>query len=52
MDHGVVAEYDTPLRLIQNEKSIFYNMCLRSGDLTAIYNIASSVHNNDIKESD
>ena len=40
MDAGRVAEYDTPLNLLNNNKSIFYIMCERSGDLNNILSIA------------
>ena len=40
MDAGRVAEYDTPLNLLNNNKSIFYSMCERSGDLNNILSIA------------
>ncbi|KAK0184808.1 hypothetical protein F5146DRAFT_1073739 [Armillaria mellea] len=31
LDKGRIAEFDTPLRLIQKEDGIFRNMCLKSG---------------------
>ena len=31
MDQGKVAEFDTPLNLIQKEKGTFREMCLKSG---------------------
>lgn len=31
LDKGTVAEFDTPLNLIQKEDGIFRNMCLKSG---------------------
>jgi ABC-type multidrug transport system fused ATPase/permease subunit len=31
LDKGSIAEFDTPLNLIQKEDGIFRNMCLKSG---------------------
>ncbi|KIJ07405.1 hypothetical protein PAXINDRAFT_90437, partial [Paxillus involutus ATCC 200175] len=31
LDKGEIAEFDTPLNLIQKEDGIFKNMCLKSG---------------------
>jgi len=31
LDKGKIAEFDTPLNLIQKEDGIFRNMCLKSG---------------------
>jgi hypothetical protein len=31
LDKGVVAEFDTPLALIEKEDGIFRQMCLQSG---------------------
>eukprot|EP01035_Chromulina_nebulosa_P017873 gene17873-23489_t len=42
MDKGSVAEYDSPLKLMQDEKSIFYSMCMNSGDFDNLYSIAKA----------
>lgn len=44
MDKGAVAEVDAPFLLLQNRKSIFYGMCLRSGDLDGIYETAKAAY--------
>ncbi|KAF9219839.1 P-loop containing nucleoside triphosphate hydrolase protein [Gyrodon lividus] len=36
LDKGEVAEFDTPLNLIQKEDGIFRNMCLKSGTFTEL----------------
>jgi ABC-type multidrug transport system fused ATPase/permease subunit len=45
MDAGRVAEFDTPLNLLQQKGSIFFSMCERSGDLEMIKTIAENEHN-------
>jgi ABC-type multidrug transport system fused ATPase/permease subunit len=32
MDKGMVAEFDSPLKLMENSASIFYSMCKKSGN--------------------
>ncbi len=36
LDKGRIAEFDTPLRLIQKEDGIFRNMCLKSGSFSEL----------------
>ncbi|KAK0200579.1 hypothetical protein DFS33DRAFT_1362775 [Desarmillaria ectypa] len=36
LDKGKMAEFDTPLRLIQKEDGIFRNMCLKSGSFSEL----------------
>ena len=42
MKSGEVAEFDAPYSLLQNQQSIFYSMCERSGDFAVIYETAQS----------
>jgi hypothetical protein len=39
---GAVAEFDSPHALLQDESTIFYSMCERSGDLESISAIAKA----------
>ena len=41
VDHGEVVEYDSPWALLQNQESLFYGMCKRSGDLEVIHAAAA-----------
>ena len=36
LDKGELAEFDTPLNLIQKEGGIFRNMCLKSGTFSEL----------------
>jgi len=40
LDKGEVAEFDTPLNLIQKEDGLFRNMCLKSGTFTELESAA------------
>lgn len=40
LDHGVLAEFDTPYRLLQKEKGIFRGMCEKTGEFDALLSIA------------
>jgi hypothetical protein len=41
MDRGQVAEFDAPINLMRNPRSIFYSMCEKSGNFTSLFNIAA-----------
>lgn len=36
MDKGAVAEFQSPLKLMENPDSIFYSMCMKSGNFDAL----------------
>jgi ABC-type multidrug transport system fused ATPase/permease subunit len=38
MDQGVVAEYDTPLKLLQKPEGLFKSMCEQTGEYEALLN--------------
>jgi len=40
LDHGVVLEYDTPLNLLADEKSSFFALCEKSGEMEALKEMA------------
>ena len=40
LDHGRVAEFDTPAKLLADETSAFYALAKRSGDLDKIRALA------------
>ncbi|CAO3665762.1 unnamed protein product [Umbelopsis ramanniana] len=40
LDHGKVMEFDTPHSLLQKEDSIFRDMCLKSGELDILMQMA------------
>jgi hypothetical protein len=44
IDHGQVLEYDTPYNLLQNEDSVFRDMCLKSGELDILMHMAQEKH--------
>jgi ABC-type multidrug transport system fused ATPase/permease subunit len=46
MDAGEVKEYDSPLKLLQQDSSIFKEMCLASGDFDSILNAAMKATTN------
>ncbi|KAJ2086215.1 hypothetical protein IW138_005847 [Coemansia sp. RSA 986] len=41
LDKGKVAEFDTPLNLLQNENGIFRTMCMKSGEYDHLLELAS-----------
>jgi hypothetical protein len=41
MDRGQVAEFDAPINLMRNPRSIFYSMCEKSGNFATLFNIAA-----------
>ncbi|KAJ7134728.1 hypothetical protein C8R44DRAFT_610315 [Mycena epipterygia] len=45
LDHGKVAEMDTPLRLMNKEDGIFRTMCLRSGSYRELEAMAEAKEN-------
>ena len=40
LDKGKIAEFDTPLALIEKENGIFRDMCLHSGSFEELYTAA------------
>ena len=40
LDDGIVLEYDTPLNLLANEKSSFFALCKKSGELETLKDMA------------
>lgn len=48
LDKGEVAEFDTPLSLIQKEGGIFRNMCLKSGTYTELESAAKAKAEGDL----
>lgn len=49
LKHGAqVAEFDTPLNLIQREDGIFRNMCLKSGTYTELEGAARAKAERDL----
>jgi len=42
LDAGKVAEFDTPLNLLNKEDSIFRAMCLKSGDFEELKEVAQN----------
>ncbi|KAI0332194.1 multidrug resistance-associated ABC transporter [Cubamyces sp. BRFM 1775] len=51
LDKGELAEFDTPLNLIQKEGSIFRNMCLKSGTFAELEAAAKAKVERDRQES-
>ncbi|KAH9854525.1 multidrug resistance-associated ABC transporter [Lenzites betulinus] len=51
LDKGELAEFDTPLNLIQKEGGIFRSMCLKSGTFTELEAAAKAKAESDKKES-
>ncbi|OZJ03176.1 hypothetical protein BZG36_04070 [Bifiguratus adelaidae] len=46
LDHGVIAEYDTPYNLLTGKKySIFKDMCMKSGEFDLLMEMAYARHN-------
>ncbi len=43
MDKGFVAEFDSPLKLMENSRSIFYSMCKKSGNFDSLKSSALGV---------
>lgn len=44
MDNGHVAEFASPLVLLRDEDSMFYKMCVASGEFEALLALAKSKH--------
>ena len=42
LDQGKVAEFDTPLNLINRDGGIFRNMCLKSGTFSELEEMAKA----------
>ena len=42
LDQGKVAEFDTPLNLINRDGGIFRNMCLKSGTFSGLEEMAKA----------
>ncbi|KAG2056641.1 hypothetical protein BDR06DRAFT_952711 [Suillus hirtellus] len=51
LDAGVVAEFDTPLNLIQKEDGIFRTMCLKSGTFTELEAAAKAKAERDVAKA-
>ena len=51
LDKGELAEFDTPLNLIQKEGGIFRNMCLKSGTFADLEAAAKAKVERDRQES-
>ncbi|KAG2181050.1 hypothetical protein INT43_008632 [Umbelopsis isabellina] len=47
LDHGQVLEYDTPHNLLQNEDSVFRDMCVKSGEIEILMQMAQEKHEQD-----
>ncbi|KAG9310797.1 hypothetical protein JVU11DRAFT_8649 [Chiua virens] len=50
LDKGEVAEFDTPLNLIEKEDGIFRNMCLKSGMFSELENAARAKAERDLAQ--
>jgi ABC-type multidrug transport system fused ATPase/permease subunit len=44
LDQGEIAEFDSPLTLINNPESAFYKMCRNSGEFDSLVALAKSKH--------
>ncbi|CAO3640951.1 unnamed protein product [Mucor hiemalis] len=44
LDYGQVVEFDSPLELLHNSKSLFYKMCRNSGDFERLLTLAKAKH--------
>jgi hypothetical protein len=42
LDKGVIAEFDTPWKLIQKEDGIFRSMCMKSGTFAELEEVAKA----------
>ena len=51
MDAGRVAEFDTPLNLIQREGGIFRSMCLKSGTFAELEAAAKAKAERDLQQA-
>ena len=51
LDKGELAEFDTPLNLIQKEGGIFRQMCLKSGTFTELESVAKAKAERDARAS-
>lgn len=51
LDKGELAEFDTPLNLIQKEGGIFRQMCLKSGTFTELEAVAKAKAERDTRSS-
>jgi len=44
LDHGNVAEFDTPYNLLQNPDSLFYKLCEQSNEFEYLKELAIKNH--------
>ncbi|KAI8092705.1 P-loop containing nucleoside triphosphate hydrolase protein [Halteromyces radiatus] len=49
MDDGQVQEFDSPLALISNPESVFYKLCVKSGEYEQLLTAAQQFHQKKIK---
>lgn len=47
MDQGKAAEIGTPLSLMTNSRTLFHNMCVRTGDFDTLRAIATEKERQD-----
>lgn len=43
LDHGRIVEFDTPHNLLQQESGLFRSMCVKSGELEVLEDMAARV---------